>query len=141
MDMQGNAGETSVGEVRHAVLELHKRLIEAQRIRYERAHGRVQTPNQLLGLVLEHPDFEWIRALSALVAQLDEWCEARAQAGERQLAEILEALRGLLHPAGPNARFSHNYWQMVEHNPDVLIEHVKLTRVLGPSAPGQPSGA
>lgn len=116
--------------VRHALLELHKTMIDAQRILYEREHGRVTTPAEFLGLVLEHPDFEWIRALSALIAQLDEWREDPAEAGEERLGELLAALRSLLQREGPNTRFTQRYWEMIDSTPDVLVAHVKLTRVL-----------
>lgn len=119
-----------VDEVRHAMLELHRRLIDAQRIQYERLHGRIQTPNEFLGLVLEHPDFEWIRRLSALVAQLDEWRESEPHAADERDA-ILDTLRGLIQKEGPNPAFSRRYWEMIERTPEVLIEHVKLTRLLG----------
>jgi hypothetical protein len=119
-----------VEEMRHAMLELHRRLIDAQRIQYEKLHGRVQTTSEFLGLVLEHPDFEWIRALSALVAQLDEWRETEVRdAGE--LDAIVAALRRLIQPQGSDTEFSRKYWEMIERTPEVLIDHVKLTRLLG----------
>lgn len=120
-----------VDEIRHALLELHKAMIDAQRILYERSHGRIETTNQFLGLVLEHPEFEWIRALSALIAQLDEWREEGDQASDRALDELLGALRSLIQPGGGNARFSKRYWEMVEATPEVLVGHVKLWRLLG----------
>ena len=117
-------------QVRHAMLELHRRLIDAQRIQYEKLHGRIETPSEFLGLVLEHPDFEWIRALSALVAQLDEWSEEQP-GDERELQVILDTLRRLIQPQGSDSAFGGKYWEMVENTPEVLIEHVKLTRLLG----------
>ena len=120
-----------VDELRRALLELHKSMIDAQRIAYERVHGRVETTSQFLGLVLEHPEFEWIRALSALIAQLDEWRELAPAASDQELAEIRAALRALVQPEGGNARFSERYWSMVEATPEVLVNHVKLWRLLG----------
>ena len=116
--------------VRHAMLELHRRLIDAQRIQYEKLHGRVETASEFLGLVLAHGDFEWIRLLSALMAQLDEWRESERR-DPAELDAILAALRQLLQKDGPNAEFSRKYWEMVEGTPAVLIDHVKLTRILG----------
>jgi hypothetical protein len=122
-----------VDEVRHAMLELHRRMIDAQRIQYERLHGRIATTNEFLGLVLEHPEFEWIRALSALVAQLDEWRENEEAnaADEEDFEAILETLRRLVQRNGPNTQFAARYWEMIDSTPEVLIEHVKLTRILG----------
>ena len=95
-----------ITEVRHALLALHKALLDAQRIRYEREHGRIESSFQFLGLVVEHPEFAWIRSLSALIAEMDEWSEAADPARQDELAALLETLRSLIQPAGPNAAFS-----------------------------------
>lgn len=139
MELHGGARVAKVDEVRRAMLELHRRMIDAQRIRYERLHGRIETTSQFLGLVLEHPDFEWIRALSALVAQLDEWRDAAEGASDQELQDILDALRRLIQREGSNARFTQKYWEMVESTPEVLVDHVKLWRILGADGPAQPS--
>src|SRR5207237_9967499 len=108
-----------VEEMRHALLELHKTMIDAQRVRYERDHGRIQSSNEFLGLVLEHPEFEWIRQLSALIAQLDEWREEGVGASDAELTVITGALKALIQPQGANAAFTQRYWQMAEATPDV----------------------
>jgi hypothetical protein len=118
-----------VDAIRQALLALHKSLIDAQRITYERVHGRIETSSEFLGLVLEHPDFEWIRALSALMAQLDEWRE-EPEEGEGRLPGLLAALRSLLMRDGPNAPFSQRYWEMIDSTPEVLVGHVKLQKLL-----------
>src|SRR5258706_12324570 len=68
-----------VQQLRHSILELHKALLDAQRIRYEREHGRIQSAGELLGLVLEHPPFAWLRTLSALIARLGEGSRRRGR--------------------------------------------------------------
>jgi hypothetical protein len=122
-------------DVRHAVLALHRSLLDAQRIRYERAHGRVQTSGELLGLVLEHPEFEWLRELSALIAQLDEWLEGGEERRADEFAEITGKLRAMVQAGGTNERFNKPYWELVEEVPEVLVEHVKLWRLLAAQKP------
>src|SRR4029077_2036185 len=63
-------------KLRPALLQLHKALLDAQRIRYERENGRVESRGELLALVLEDASFEWLRVLSALIARLDELADA-----------------------------------------------------------------
>ncbi|HSJ96878.1 MAG TPA: hypothetical protein VLC53_07395 [Myxococcota bacterium] len=121
--------------LRHELLELHKTVLDGQRVQYERAHGRIETSNEFLGLVLHHPDFDWIRALSALIAQLDEWSEESEYAGDEGLSGILDALRLLIHPDGGNPVFARRYWKMVEDDPDVTLAHAKVWRFLHPPRP------
>jgi hypothetical protein len=121
-----------VAELRHTLLELHKAMLDAQRIEYERAYGRVETRGEFLGLVLNHPEFEWIRALSALIAQLDEWAEGEDAETEAGLDGIRDALRNLIRPgATANPAFTAKYWKMVEDQPAVTVEHVKAWRLVG----------
>ncbi|HUP98759.1 MAG TPA: hypothetical protein VM073_12485 [Usitatibacter sp.] len=121
---------TRVAELRHTLLELHKAMLDAQRIEYERTHGRIETSGEFLGLVLNHPEFEWIRALSALIAQLDEWAEEMETADEKGLEEIVDALRSLIRPEGSNEVFTEKYWRMVENEPNVTVPHVKTWRLV-----------
>lgn len=122
--------QSRVGPLRHALLDLHRTLIDAQRIEYERVRGRVETRGEFLGLVLNHPDFEWIRKLSALIAELDEWAEDEDSASEPGYDGIVEALRSLIRPDGADPGFGGRYWKMVEANPDVTVAHVKTWRLV-----------
>ena len=116
-------------QLRHAVLDLHKALLDAQRIRYERLHGRIATSGEFLGLVLEHPQFAWLRALSALIARLDEWLDEEKPDTDT-LNAVVAALRALVEPQGTNAIFSNVYWEIVNDVPEATIAHVKLWRLL-----------
>ena len=116
-------------ELRHALLDLHKSLMDAQRVRYERLHGRIATNGEFLGLVLEHPQFAWLRALSALIARLDEWIDDEKREPE-ELTAMVAALQALTEQDGANAVFSTAYWAIVNEVPEATIAHVKLTRAL-----------
>ena len=121
-----------VDEMRSSLLDLHKALLDAQRIRYEREHGRISTSNEFLGLVLEHPAFAWLRTLSALIARFDEWIEEQAAQfpSEDDLPGMIAALRSLVEADGTHEVFSKPYWEIVNAEPAALIEHVKLWRLL-----------
>jgi hypothetical protein len=125
-----------VAQLRHVLLDLHKSLLDAQRIEYERAHGRIETRGEFLGLVLNHPEFEWLRAMSALIAQMDEWADEAEGTTEDELAGIVEALRDLIRPEGTNTAFTPRYWHMVNNTPDVTVAHVKAWRLVDGGASG-----
>ena len=122
--------QSRVTPLRLALLDLHRTLIDAQRIEYERVRGRVETRGEFLGLVLNHPDFEWIRKLSALIAELDEWAEDVDPASATAYDGIVEALRSLIRPGGADPGFGEPYWKMVEGSPDVTVAHVKTWRLV-----------
>ena len=121
-------------KLRHALLELHKALLDAQRIRYERENGRVESRGELLDLVLRDADFEWLRVLSALIARLDELAEADKVDDENgdasgEMRGVIERLRTLVRFEG-NSGFTGPYREIVEAVPDALVAHVQLSRLL-----------
>jgi hypothetical protein len=119
---------TKLDKLRCALLQLHKALLDAQRIRYERENGRVESRGELLELVLEDASFEWLRVLSALIARLDELAEDGEDAGA-ELRGVIGRLRTLVRFEG-NDGFTGPYREIVEAVPDALVAHVQLSRLL-----------
>ena len=119
----------SLDRLRDALLRLHKALLDAQSIRYEREHGRIESRGELLELVLEHPSFEWLRVLSALIARLDEL----GAVGDKDVSEdvlgVINRLRTLVRFEG-NIGFTAPYREIIEAVPDALVAHVQLSRLL-----------
>ncbi len=118
-----------LGKLRHALLQLHKALLDAQRIRYERDNGRVESRGELLALVLEDASFEWLRVLSALIARLDELAEEDDRDASAEMRGVIEKLRTLVRFEG-NDGFTAPYREIVEAVPDALVAHVQLSRLL-----------
>ncbi len=116
-------------KLRHALLQLHKALLDAQRIRYERENGRVESRGELLELVLEDASFEWLRVLSALIARLDELAEADDKDASGEMRGVIDKLRALVRFEG-NSGFTGPYREIVEAVPDALVAHVRLSRLL-----------
>jgi hypothetical protein len=120
---------SKLDKLRHALLQLHKALLDAQRIRYERENGRVESRGELLALVLEDASFEWLRVLSALIARLDELADVDDRNVSGELRAVIERLRTLVRFEG-NDGFTGPYREIVEAVPDALVAHVQLSRLL-----------
>src|SRR5882762_809861 len=105
------------------------KLRHAQRVRYEREYGRVESTGALLALVLEDASFEWLRVLSALIARLDELAETDDKDSGAELRGVIERLRTLVRFEG-NDGFTGPYREIVDAVPDALVAHVQLSRLL-----------
>jgi len=129
---------SSLDTLRRGLLRLHKTLLDAQRVRYEREHGRVESTGELLDLVLKDASFEWLRVLSALIAGLDELTEAGGDAGA-ETRGLIDRLRTLVRFEG-NPGFTGPYREIIEAVPDALVAHVQLSRLLADfgAAPPEP---
>ena len=125
---------SNLDKLRPALLQLHKALLDAQRIRYERENGRVESRGELLALVLEDASFEWLRVLSALIARLDELAAAdkvddKNKDAGAEVRGVIERLRTLVRFEG-NSGFTDPYREIIEAVPDALVAHVQLSRLL-----------
>ena len=78
-------------QVRDRLLDLHKTLLDAERARFEREHGRVASSGQWLQLVLSHEQFAWLRPYSGLIVRIDEWIASDAPAPDEGEALWQEA--------------------------------------------------
>jgi len=61
-------------DLRHALLHLHKTLLEWERAAYEKIHGRT-SPGNLLTALMNDAQFAWLRPLSELIVRIDESLE------------------------------------------------------------------
>ena len=66
---------TRMLDLRTGLLGLHKALIIAEQLTYERIYGRVESTGQLLHLVMNDPWFAWLHPFSNLVVRIDEMLE------------------------------------------------------------------
>ena len=119
----------TLDRLRDALLRLHKSLLDAQRIRYEREHGRVESRGELLELVLEDASFEWLRVLSSLIARLDELSAVEDKDVDEEVRAVIQRLLTLVRFEG-NVGFTAPYREIIEAVPDALVAHVQLSRLL-----------
>jgi hypothetical protein len=120
---------SSLDRLRDALLQLHKTLLEAQRVLYEREHGRVESRGELLELVLRDSSFEWLRVLSALIARLDELNAIDDKDVSAEVRGVVDRLRTLVRFQGKEG-FTAPYREIIEAVPDALVAHVQLSRLL-----------
>lgn len=104
---------------RETLLELHRRLLQAQRLETERFGGRMNATG-LLVAAAEDPRFSWLKELSELVATLDQaHADADAEAVQAQLGKA----RALLTPPDPASAFGSRYLRALQQHPEVVFAH------------------
>ena len=126
------AGAAALGrlrEVRHALLRLHKILLDDERGRYERRHGQV-TGGELLQLVLNDAQFEWLRAISELIVRIDETFEADEPPTHADADELLAQTTRLLTPSESAAGFPGKYFAALQREPAAVLAHREVKSLL-----------
>ncbi len=116
-------------QARHRMLQLHKILLDAERARYEQIHGTV-TSGQLLQLVIDDPQFAWLRSLSALIVRIDETFDAEEPATSEQAEELAREVRELLQPDEAGSEFAQKYFAALQADPDVVLANRDIRQAL-----------
>jgi len=119
-------------DLHHALLALHKTLLDRQRVWYERDHGRVENGGPMLQLLAYDPAFSWLRVLSAFIVQIDEQMEDKKTPLTSEAAQrLIDEARGLFVGKEGGEEYQTNYSRALQESPDAVIAQSKVARVLG----------
>ena len=121
---------SSIQDLREGLLRLHRCLIVAEQLTYERIYGRIESTGQLLQLVMKDPWFAWLHPLSNLVIRIDEMLEAEGEASPAMAYGLLAEVRALLRPSELGDGFERSYYEALQRVPDVVLAHAQVKRVL-----------
>lgn len=121
----------------HALLRLHKALLDDERVAYERVHGRISSNGAFLQLVLNDAWFAWLRSLSQLMTKLDELSESKEASASVEIPAVFQSIRTLLTPTEAGEGFSRQYHDALQRSPDVVLAHAAARAVLMQSVPNK----
>ncbi len=121
--------QTLIG-VRHGLLGLHKALIVAEQLTYERIYGRVDSTGQLLQLVMNDPWFTWLHPLSNMVVRIDELLDNGERLSVDDVAVILTDVRALIRPSETGDGYERSYYEALQRAPDVVMAHCEMKKLL-----------
>ena len=88
-----------------ALKAYHKALLNFARGEYEFLHGPVKNEFELYSLVMNHPDFQWLRPLSGLMATLDDVLDSKNTTLTQRHVDDVKGALGLLY-SDTDARFA-----------------------------------
>ncbi len=123
-------GSAHLDNLFRALLQLHKALLDDERVSYERVHGRIASNGEFLQLVLGDAWFAWLRPLSQLMVRLDELMEEGEASAQAEIIDLLTSARTLLTPTEEGDGFGRQYHDALQRGPDVVLAHAAVTALL-----------
>jgi len=118
-------------EFRHALLGLHKTLVDSERVTYEQTVGTIRSPSQFLQLLTTDPWFAWLQPLSQLIVSMDEALDSKEPLTEAAVDAAVKEANLLLTPSEIGEGFAHHYYDALQRDPDVVIAHAEVMKLLG----------
>ena len=125
----GDPALRRVRELRTGLLRLHKALLDAERLAYERVYGQV-SGGELLQLAINHERFAWLHPFSELIVRIDEMLDADEPATGSDAESVLAQARVLLRPSEEGTDFERRYYAALQGDPDIVLAHREVTKIL-----------
>ncbi|MEY4691443.1 MAG: hypothetical protein RIT19_1768 [Verrucomicrobiota bacterium] len=117
-------------EVREALLELHKTLLESERVGYEAAVGPIPSPNHFLRLLSDDPWFAWLHPLSRHIVSIDEALDRRIPVSAADAEGLMAQTRRMLVASEEGHGFPRSYFEALQRDPDVVFAHSRVVLLL-----------
>jgi hypothetical protein len=114
--------------LRSALLRLHKTLIDMERRVYEKEFGAVNV-GEFFRLVVDHPQFAWLHNISEFVVRIDETLTGDAPVFPADADTAVTLARKMFTPTADGDGFQKKYFDAIQSDPNVVMEHGELARV------------
>jgi hypothetical protein len=120
--------------LRLALLRVHKTLLEMERRSYEREHGKVNV-GELFRLVVDHSQFAWLHNISEFVVRIDEALAAKEPITPEYTKVAFSLARKMFVPTESGDNFQKKYFDAIQIDPAVVIEHAELAKLFNNEPP------
>ena len=124
-----NGVRSRLEDVRVSLLNLHKALVDSERVEYEKTIGKIQSPNHFLQLLTSDPWFVWLSALSQLIVSMDEALDDKEPLTAAAVDTLISQSQRLLVPTETGNGFSKHYYDALQRDPDVVLAHGKVAKL------------
>ena len=116
-------------DLRKNLLHLHKTLLDWERSAYERVHGRVSS-SELLKVIVEDPQFGWLRPISELIVRIDEAVDMESPDHQADVDALLARARAVTAADETGTPHAQRYHTALQEHPDAVFAHRAVTNVL-----------
>lgn len=114
---------------RDLLLSLHKSLLDFERSAYEQSNGEV-TATQFLNLLLEDPEFAWLRKFSTLIVDIDEMFAQKDGFAEEAVDIHLKKMREIIFMDDDDQDFVARYQKGLQQNLEAAAIQGDLRKLL-----------
>ena len=132
LSARGSSRDTTerreLAALRHALLRVHKSLLDMQRREYEHEYGRV-TVGELFRLVVDHPQFAWLHNISEFVVRIDEALDGKEPITAQDTGNAISTARKMFTPTESGDSFQKRYFDAIQRDPAIVMEHAELARL------------
>lgn len=116
-------------DARNLLLKLHKNLVDHERSIWEGMNGAVSA-GQFLNVLLEDPDFAWLRKFSTLIVDIDEMFAQKDGYSSDAVELHLRKLKELISMKDEDETFLAKYQAALQQDLDAAARQGELRSLL-----------
>lgn len=114
---------------REDLLKVHRALLQVERVRYEKVHGRIANNGIFLQLAISDPWFDWLRPMGQMVLLVDERMEDKeSPLTASEATALLTRSRELLRADAGGDAFQRLYYQALQVSPELAVLHGQVAK-------------
>jgi hypothetical protein len=115
--------------LRDALMNLHKALVDSERVLYEQTIGPIQSSNHFLELLIRDRRFAWLHPLSQLIVAMDEALDGKEPLTVVGTEALVNQTRLLLVASENGEGFAKHYFDALQRDPDVVLAHADAAKL------------
>src|SRR5512139_1505131 len=112
-------------DARNVLLKLHKNLVDHERAIWEGINGQASA-GQFLNVLLEDPDFKWLRKFSTLIVDIDEMFAQKDGYSKEAVDLHMAKLRSLVAMDDEDEEFKAKYQAALQQDLDAAARQGDL---------------
>jgi hypothetical protein len=118
---------SKINNLSRLLTKVHRSLLDFQKQVHERLEEKRLSPQDTLNLVIHHPDFDWLRIISALISQMDEVADDKKNpATEEFLKQFTQQLRDIFMDESQYINFKNRLNIAMSLDPNLCFEIAEL---------------
>lgn len=129
--MLSNNSTDQINELFRHLLRVHKSLIDFQKLVLEAFEQKKFTSYDILQFAFNHPEFEWLRKISTIMADMDESTSDKENPpDELRLKEFAQRLNDIFSEYSLETDFKHRLNIALDRDPKLASEVAELRSLL-----------
>ena len=121
--------KTKLKNISSLLAVIHKSLLESEIESLEKAQGSELSPGTRLQILINDPDFAWLRLLSQLISAVDGVIFQKVPITDIQLQDLVKQTNELLIDH-KNPEFTDRFVPICRTFPDLIVEYGRLKMAL-----------
>lgn len=121
--------KTKLKNISTILAVIHKSLLESEIESLEKSQGSELSPGTRLQILINDPDFAWLRLLSQLISSVDGVIFQKTPITDPQLQDLIKQTTELLIDH-KNPEFTEHFIPICRTFPDLIVEYGRLKMAL-----------